>query len=548
MSLLVDLFAFLSVIVHGLTIAAQSVALGGVVFLIAMAGPLARVVEGPAIAASTARIAGWAAVALAGCEAMTLALQGAVLVETVELSVPDVLSADFAVASLVKIAAAIVLAAALRQAGSAASVPLLLTAGAIVLLAATLTTHAAARLDGRPGLLMAEALHQLGAAIWVGGIPAFVMALGRIHDGAGWRIVGERFSRLSMTGVACLLVSGVAMAIAYVGSFDAFYGTAFGVMVGAKIALFGMLLLLGLGNFLVVRRLRDDPGASVLRMKRFAEVEIGIGFSLFFAAASLTSVPPAIDMTNDRVDWASVVERNTPTWPRLSSPDRDTLMLATVQSQLDANAAAHRTAPTAAYVPGSGIMPDRNAADVAWSEYNHHWAGLFVAAVGLLALASQAGVRWSRHWPLLFLGLAMFLFLRSDPEVWPLGPVGFWSSLRDVEVLQHKFFVALTVVFALFEWRVRAGGLAGTRAAYVFPLLTALGGAALLTHTHAIANVREQLLIELTHTPLALLGILAGWARWLELRLDGRAARIAGWAWPFCFLLIGGVLLLYREA
>ena len=126
--------------------------------------------------------------------------------------------------------------------------------------------------------------------------------------------------------------------------------------------------------------------------------------------------------------------------------------------------------------------------------------------------------------------------------------LGFFESLRDVEVLQHRFFVLLIVLFAVFEWRVRVGGWRSRRAALVFPLLTALGGAALLTHTHAIANVRDQLLIELTHTALALAAIAAGWSRWLEIRLDGRASRIAGWAWPSLFVLIGLLLLSYREA
>jgi len=51
-------------------------------------------------------------------------------------------------------------------------------------------------------------------------------------------------------------------------------------------------------------------------------------------------------------------------------------------------------------------------------------------------------------------------------------------------------------------------------------LTTALGGALLLTHSHAIANIKDQLLIEMSHTPLALCGVAAGWARWLELRPD----------------------------
>ena len=117
-----------------------------------------------------------------------------------------------------------------------------------------------------------------------------------------------------------------------------------------------------------------------------------------------------------------------------------------------------------------------------------------------------------------------------------------------MEVLQHKFFVLLIVIFGLFEWRVRAFGWANRGAALVFPLVTAIGGAALLTHSHAIANIKDQLLIELTHTPLALAGIAAGWARWLEIRLDPPESRIAGWVWPLCFLLVGAVLLIYREA
>jgi putative copper resistance protein D len=117
-----------------------------------------------------------------------------------------------------------------------------------------------------------------------------------------------------------------------------------------------------------------------------------------------------------------------------------------------------------------------------------------------------------------------------------------------VEVLQHRFFVLLIIIFGIFEWRVRVGRRANRKAALVFPLVTAIGGAALLTHSHAIANIKDQLLIELTHTPLALAGIAAGWARWLELRLDPPGSRIAGWIWPLCFTLVGLILLIYREA
>jgi copper resistance protein D len=554
MDLLIDLFGYLSIIVHGMTILSQSVAVGGVLFLALLVRPLSSRLgrAGQGMADGTALIAGYAALALLLSEAATVALQAAVLMDTVELSLRQVLTADFALAGLVKSAAAACIAVVLIVLrGRAPTLPLLALT-VIELAAATLTTHAAARLDNRGALLVVEGLHQLGAAIWIGGIPCFLLALARVRDAAGFRLVGARFSRMSMAGVGCILVSGITMSLLYIGSWPGVYGTAFGVMVGAKVGMFLMLLALGGMNFLLVERLRADPATSVNRLRRFAEVEFGIGIAIFFAAASLTSVPPAVDLTQDRVTWQEIAERNTPQWPRLSSPDRGDLALPALQARLDAETAAKKAAPQVAFIPGSGELPPRNADDIAWSEYNHHWAGLIVIAVGLLALLNRAGLRWARHWPLAFLGLAVFLFFRSDPETWPMGDIGFLESFRDVEVLQHRFFVLLIVVFTYFEWRVRAGNWQRRCAPLVFPLLCAAGGTMLLTHSHAIANVKDQLLVELTHTPLALAGIAAGWGRWLEIRLNPRenpiAWQIAGWVWPVCILFCGLLLLGYREA
>lgn len=552
MALLVDLFGYLSVVLHALTVTAQSLAVGGVLFLVALARPLGWQLglEGEVIQRDTRRVVAWAALALILCDSATVAMQGSLLAATVDLTPGEVARADFVLAAAVKIGAMLLLLLALRARRPSGALLGLLAL--VELAAATFTTHAAARLEHRAVLLPVEWLHQFGAAIWVGGILAFVLALARVHDGMSWQLIGARFSRMSMLGVAAILASGVAMSVYYVVGPDldlsGFYGTAYGVMVGAKIVLFLSLLLLGFGNFRTVARLRRDPRTPVARMKRYAEAELGIGIAIFFAAASLTSVPPAVDLARDRVTLAEIAARNTPVWPRLTSPQHDELYIPALQRKLDAEAAGNAAKPPAAFVPGAGDIAPRNAADIAWSEYNHHWAGLFVVLIGALALLNRAGLRVARHWPLLFVGLAAFLLLRSDPEVWPLGQIGLLESLRDVEVLQHRFFALLIILFGLFEWRVRAFGPGRSGAALVFPLACAVGGAALLTHSHAIANVKEQLLIELTHTPLALLGIFAGWARWLELRLPPGEVRWAGWLWPVCFVLSGLLLLDYREA
>src|SRR5208337_4827034 len=82
----------------------------------------------------------------------------------------------------------------------------------------------------------------------------------------------SRFSRISIIAVALLLCGGVAMAVDYIGDFSALYGTPYGVMLSAKIALLLGLLLLGAMNFLSGRGLRRDATASTLRLRRFAEI------------------------------------------------------------------------------------------------------------------------------------------------------------------------------------------------------------------------------------------------------------------------------------
>ena len=540
--LLVDVFQYLSVVVHALVIMAQSMAIGGTLFLVFLAQPFAvrltvpvaaygavQLYDGAALARRVAVLTGWSAIALIVAQGLTVAMQMSVIKETIGFSLGEIVSANFVVSGAIKMIAALLLAMLLFS-GSMGRLPLLALCG-VILAAAVMTTHSVARLDDRGILMAATTLHLLGAAVWIGGIPAFVMALSRMRDGASLRLVGARFSRLSMIGVGCILVSAVLFSVFYIGAVDGLYATAYGVMVTGKGVLFLGLLGLGFGNFLIVERLRRDPSTSVLRLRRFAEVEIGIGLTLFFAAASLTSSAPAVDVPPpDRVSIAEIVERFTPRWPTLVEPDHSTL-----------------TMPPASFVPGSGEVYGHELTDSQLSEFGHHRAGVFVLVVAVLALLQRAGLRWARHWPLGFLVLGVFLMFVSEPEVWPLGPVGFFDSLRDVEVLQHKAVFTLVIAFALCEWGVNTGYFRDKRVALVFPVLVGVGSILLLAHSHPIIDIKDQLLVEMTHTPMALVGVTVASARWLELRGEGRVARVASWVWPTGLLLISVILLLYRE-
>jgi putative copper resistance protein D len=138
------------------------------------------------------------------------------------------------------------------------------------------------------------------------------------------------------------------VSIGYIGSIEAIYQHRLRRHGFDKALLLLILLAAGGANFIVVERLRRDPSAPILRLKRFAEVEIGIGLTVLFAAASLTSLPPGIDLTQDRLSWPEIVERLTPQFPiRLTSPAYDQLTISKLQAKIAVADASRTTVPQA---------------------------------------------------------------------------------------------------------------------------------------------------------------------------------------------------------
>jgi putative copper resistance protein D len=70
----------------------------------------------------------------------------------------------------------------------------------------------------------------------------------------------------------------------------------------------------------------------------------------------------------------------------------------------------------------------------------------------------------------------------------------------------------------------------------------------LLTHSHAALNLKAEYLTEVTHAPLGVLAVIAGWGRWLELRLPPTDARLPGRIFVVALALVGVLLVLYRES
>lgn len=525
-----DLF---SVLLRAFTLSFEALAVGGVIFLLLAATPsLAE----DAQRRSVARFTSWAALALAVTQALSGLESSVEMMNGSGLSWHDVLTAGFFVSDAVMVLASILLWGFLRFAPSArwlmALLVLVVTGSSVAL------SHAASRLEDRGLLVALTAAHHLGSSAWIGGMPSLLVALRKGGD----RKLVQRYSAIAIAGVATLVLAGLGMSYFYVGSWNGLYGTSYGMLVLAKVYLFVMTVALGAGNFLLGRAMSNDPTPLLKRLRRVSEVEIGLGFTAILVAASLTSQPAAIDVGPDQLSKAEIVQRLAWHWPELHSPDF---------SQLK-----HRISLNSKLQDSFSEGAENDAMDRAWSEYNHHWAGLIVLLAGFFALVARFPRQaWARNWPLLFICLAIFIVLRADPEAWPLGPRPFWASFAESEVLEHRFFSLLIVGFAVFQWAVETGRWQSQRAALVFPGLCAIGGAVLLTHSHAFGNVKDETLVEISHSSIALLGATAGWSRWMELRLppgtagdDSRLRTVVRWLWPVCLILVGVVLLDYREA
>lgn len=135
--------------------------------------------------------------------------------------------------------------------------------------------------------------------------------------------------------------------------------------------------------------------------------------------------------------------------------------------------------------------------DREWSMFNHRGAGWFIFFWGLTALI--AGLQWPRRtWlrfvpPLTLLGLVEFLFLRNDPESWPIGPIGFRASLKDPEVFQHRIFLLLLLVLAIVELLRAADRLPPLLQKFALPGLALFGGIYLFFHKHGGAEMEHMM-------------------------------------------------------
>ena len=156
-----------------------------------------------------------------------------------------------------------------------------------ILLTNSLTSHAATLPASALIGIVADWLHVMGAAVWVGGLASLAVLMPQLSGPRDLlRRAVARFMWLALTAVVVVAASGTVQTMLEVGSWSALFGTAYGLGVLAKIGLLGAMVVLGGLNTWRLRK----AGSTLSRGVR---IELALGVLALAIAAILTGTAPA---------------------------------------------------------------------------------------------------------------------------------------------------------------------------------------------------------------------------------------------------------------
>jgi len=186
-----------------------------------------------------------------------------------------------------------------------------------------------------------------------------------------------------------------------------------------------------------------------------------------------------------------------------------------------------------------------------YSLFMHHTVGAWFLVIGSLLFAHRftrqrfaafrigIGAAW-------FL-LGVFLFVKSDPEGWPLGPAGFLESFTMPsrwDWIQHKI---LDFIPMLLGWCAVRAHTPMPRAAWIYAAtgLTLLGGLALTVHQHS-SHPDMHDIVNVQHRWLAVSALFIAGSLILDTK-EQVTWRVKPYLLPVGLLLVGLQMTLYVE-
>jgi putative copper export protein len=212
--------AFAEVLLRGVALCAQAVAVGGVAFAFwVLRGGTA---PEPALGSLRRRALGLMAAAAGGLalvQACLLVLHLAVLGADGPWPIREVAETTYFRAGVARMAGAAGLAGAawamraggVRPGGAAALAAL----SGVIAIGSAWISHASARLEHGESLLAMNALHQVAASVWLGGLVHLTAAAVGRHGDPWPAGVIRRFSGLALSSVALLMATGLGLSALY---------------------------------------------------------------------------------------------------------------------------------------------------------------------------------------------------------------------------------------------------------------------------------------------------------------------------------------------
>jgi copper transport protein len=179
--------------------------------------------------------------------------------------------------------------------------------GASVLLLGTFCLQCHAASEPQPFLpMLADFIHLLGVAVWVGGLFAFLAGMWAIRclePEPRTRLTSfllPHFTTLAMSSVAALTVTGIYASYLHVGDLSLLFSTSYGQALLLKLVIVAPMLAMGGINFMfttpLMRKGAARPGGSPKLVDRFRLLltsEAVLGCILLIWVGVFTTLPPA---------------------------------------------------------------------------------------------------------------------------------------------------------------------------------------------------------------------------------------------------------------
>jgi putative copper resistance protein D len=316
-------------------------------------------------------------------------------------------------------------------------------------------------------------------------------------------------------------------------------------------------------------RLHVRPGFDQYRQLKQA-VEAGGGEIQMFSASYVIPQPlyAALGVKDVAVEKMDRLRQRLQTVPGVRATIIDPNRWFTNENGLDVGGAAifadpdphvERDMTRAAEEVGFTLEPrmdgQRETQEREWSELNHRVAGLFLiflAGLGLFQLGHPRPPRWIPSGTLVtWLGLFLFLLIRSDPEYWPIGKINWMEGFKDLESCQHRLGIGLLLPLMVGDfWRIRRGWKVNPALSrWGILAIAVIGGGMLFTHLHHTIDPAHTPMVRrmnLEHLGMATAVTLFGvskfvWDTWKVPRGWGRSL------WLIFLGILGLFLALYVE-